>query len=56
MEVGNKVRLIQPVIQGEVIDTEYSKEDKCLIHLVEWSDTSGDGQRRWFKESELEIL
>lgn len=56
MEVGNQVRLIQPVIQGQIIDTEYSKDDKSLVHLVEWTDTSGEGLRRWFKESELEIV
>lgn len=55
MEVGNQVRVIQPIIQGSIIDTEYSKDDKCLIHLVEWSDGSGEGLRRWFKESELEV-
>lgn len=54
MEIGNQVRLIQPVIQGSIIDTEYDKDAKSLIHLVEWSDASGDGQRRWFKENELE--
>lgn len=56
MEVGNQVRLIQPIIQGSIIDTEYNKEDKCLVHLVEWSDAAGEGQRRWFKEAELEVV
>ena len=56
MEIGNTVRLVQPVIQGSIIDTEYDKDAKQLRHLVEWSDVAGDGQRRWFTEAELEIV
>lgn len=56
MESGNEVRLVQPVIQGVIIDTEYDKDAKQLRHLVEWSNESGEGQKRWFVESELEVV
>lgn len=56
MEVGNKARLIQPVIEGEVIDTEYDKTAKCLRHLLRYTDAAGETQTRWFLESELEAV
>lgn len=55
MEIGNSVKLIQPVIQGSIIDTEYDKDAKQLRHLVEWSDATGE-HSRWFTESELEVV
>ncbi|EEO27659.1 hypothetical protein [Oxalobacter paraformigenes] len=54
MEIGQKARLIQPVIQGEIIDTEYDKDAKELRHLLVYEDTSGTRQQRWFLESQLE--
>ena len=40
-EMGRQVRLVQPVIQGEIIDTEYDKSRKELKHLIEWQDADG---------------
>lgn len=56
MEIGNQVRLIQPVIAGEIKDTEYDKDAKQLRHLVEWQDNEGETQTRWFTESDLEVV
>ena len=56
MEIGNSVRLIQPVVKGEIKDTEYDKGEKQLRHLVEWKDESGDVHTRWFNESQLEVV
>lgn len=56
MEIGNQVRLIQPVVSGEVIDTEYDKDAKELRHLVQWTDEDGEQQTRWFVESQLETV
>ena len=55
-EMGRQVRLVQPVIQGEIIDTEYDKSRKELKHLIEWQDADGAQQQRWFLESELEVV
>ncbi|MBK7491160.1 MAG: hypothetical protein KBF68_00970 [Nitrosomonas sp.] len=55
-EMGRQVRLVQPVIQGEIIDTEYDKSRKELKHLIEWQDADGAQQQRWFLESELEAV
>lgn len=56
MEIGNQVRLVQPVVAGEIVDTEYDKESKQLRHLVRWTDAQGDEQSRWFTEGQLEIV
>lgn len=54
VEIGKKARLIQPVIEGNVIDTEYDKDAKSLRHLVEYTDANGEVQTRWFTEAQLE--
>lgn len=54
MEQGQQVRLIQPVLQGEIIDTRYNKDAKELEHLVAYPDAEGETQERWFLESQLE--
>lgn len=56
MEIGNQVRLVQPVVSGEIVDTEYDKESKQLRHLVRWTDGQGDERSRWFTEGQLEIV
>ena len=56
MEIGQKARLIQPIIQGEIIDTEYDKDAKCLRHLVAYKDATGLKHQRWFWESQLEVV
>ena len=55
MEEGNKVKLVQPTINGVIVDTRYSKQARQLEHLVEYTDTDGEIQSRWFLENELEI-
>jgi len=54
LKVGQTTRLIQPVIEGEIVDTRYNKDAKELEHLLSWEDAGGDQQTRWFLESELE--
>ena len=56
LKVGQKAQLIQPTIQGDIIDTEYDKDAKELRHLISWVDGDGETQTRWFKESELEAV
>lgn len=56
MEINSFVRLIQPIIQGQIKDTQYNKDGRCLEHLVEWVDSEGDTHSRWFNEVELEIV
>lgn len=53
VEIGKTARLVQPVIQGEVIDTEYDKYAKMLRHLVRYTDPAGEEQTRWFTEEQL---
>lgn len=56
MEEGQQVRLIQPVIQGQITDTRYNKDAKQLEHLVAYTDAQGETHERWFLESELEAV
>lgn len=54
MKKGQMVRLIQPVIQGEILKTVWDEEAEELAHLVEWTNESGEVHQRLFRESELE--
>ena len=56
LEIGQTARLIQPTIQGEIVDTQYNKDAKQLEHLIGWTDAGGEQQKRWFLESELEAV
>lgn len=56
MEEGQEVRLIQPVIQGQITDTRYNKDAKGLEHLVAYNDAQGETQERWFLETQLEVV
>ena len=56
MEIGNMARLVQPLVQGTITDTQYNKDAKQLSHLLEWVDGNGATQHRWFLESELEAV
>lgn len=53
VEIGKTARLIQPVIQGNVIDTEYDKDAKCLRHLLQYT-VGEEVHERWFTEAQLE--
>jgi len=55
IEVGQTARLIQPVVQGEILDTQYNKESKELEHLLAWNE-DGEPQQRWFSEKHLEAV
>lgn len=54
MKTGDKAKLVQPVIQGLIIDTEYDKDKEQLKHLLEYKNLDGDVTQRWFAEDELE--
>lgn len=56
MEEGQTVRLKQPVIQGQILDTRYNKDSKELEHLVAYDDGAGNLHERWFLESQLEAV
>lgn len=54
LEIGKQARMIQPVVAGEIIDTEYDKDAKELRHLLRYEDADGEEQTRWFRESQLQ--
>lgn len=51
---GDQVRLIQPVISGEV--TERVIVDDVDTYRVQWTDADGLQQERLFSESQLEAV
>lgn len=56
VNIGETARLVQPVIQGEVMDTRFNKDANQLEHLVSYPDAEGDVQERWFLASDLEVV
>ncbi len=53
MKAGTQVRLIQPVIEGEVKQRRFNDADELEL-LVEWTDVDGNAVQRWFKAEQLE--
>lgn len=54
--IGQQARLKQPVVQGEVVDTNFNKTASELEHLISYTDADGELQQRWFLESQLETV
>lgn len=54
--MSEQMRVIQPVIQGEVRDTRYHKQAKQLEHLLCFTDATGQVTERWFLASQLEVV
>ena len=48
------VRLIQPVIQGTVINRQIIDDED--VYLVGWTDANGEPQERVFHENQLEAV
>ena len=56
IQVGQTAKLVQPVIQGEVKDTQFNKSAGELEHLIAWVDAEANEQERWFLASTLEVV
>ena len=56
IQIGSVARLIQPVVQGEVVETRYSKDAGELEHLISFTDAAGEAHERWFPASHLEAV
>lgn len=56
LEIGKIARLKTPVIQGEIVDTQYNRDSRSLEHKIQWTDVAGENQERWFGEAELEVV
>ncbi len=55
MKPGTSVRLIQPIIVGEVIDVEWDKDQDQKRIKITWNSEDGNRQERWFLEADLEV-
>lgn len=51
---GSQVKLVQPIIQGEVLETRYNNDAESLERLVQYADVDGELQQRWFLDGQLE--
>jgi hypothetical protein len=49
---GETVRLVAVVPEGPVQSLRMD-EDGTVYYLVQWADTDGEAQQRWFKEDDL---
>lgn len=56
LETGQRAKLIQPTIEGEVVDTQYNKDAKELEHLLSYVSADGEAHQRWFLVSQLEAV
>ncbi len=56
LRVGTKVRLVQPVIEGEVVSRRLSDDSDDVQYTVAYVDANGDEQVRAFSESQIESL
>lgn len=54
MRVGTTVRLIQPVIEGEVKERRINPATDEIELLVEWPAADGQPVQRWFAAEQLE--
>jgi hypothetical protein len=53
MKAGTTVRLIQPVIQGQVIERRFNAADEVEV-LVDYPGADGEPVQRWFLATQLE--
>ena len=49
---GDVVKAVAVVPQGPVLALRMSEEG-VFSYLIEWTDTDGETQQRWFEESQL---
>lgn len=54
LKVGQQARLIQPIVAGEIKDTQFNKSASELEHLLAYETPDGVQHERWFLESSLE--
>lgn len=50
------VRLITPVIEGEVVGADLNPDTLSIRYRVQWTDENGDLQERAFEEAQLEVV
>ncbi|WP_031431824.1 hypothetical protein [Methylomicrobium agile] len=55
MKKNSKVRLVQPIITGEIVEVQWDNDLDCKKCLVRYTDASGEAHERWFHEHELEL-
>lgn len=56
LKPGEQVRLIQPIIEGTVVDATVDKETFQVLYLVRFTDGSGEENERFFKACDLEVI
>jgi len=56
MKTGTTVRLIQPVIQGQVKERRINPATDEIELLVEWTGADGQPVQRWFDAAQLEEI
>lgn len=52
LKKGAKVRLVQPVIEGEVVGGAFVEDE--VQYLVDYTDENGESHQRYFPAEKLE--
>lgn len=53
---GDTARLVQPTIQGVVVDRRVNPDTDEIEVLLSYVDGEGHEQQRWLNESQLEAV
>lgn len=54
MKAGDTARLIQPVIEGQVMERRINPDTDDIELRLAWTDAAGERNERWFPEQQLE--
>lgn len=52
---GNRARLVQPTIEGDVVRVKFDEETGAKVVLLTFT-LNGEQVERWFTEAELEVV
>lgn len=56
LKPGTTARLIQPVVQGVVVNTRWVQERDTFECLLEYQEPDGSTTQRWLDDDQLEAL
>lgn len=54
LKAGATARLVQPEVQGLIAGRRINDTTDDIELLLQWTDSDGQPQQRWFPESQLQ--
>ena len=55
-EKGSTVKIIQPVVQGEIKKVEWDEDADEKRFFVDFKNEDGSSKARWVTESQVEVV